>query len=62
MYIKKTQKKTNRWTNAWKESTSYRWTIDINISDTWIEHINSNGLERKEKAWHGMTWNGETKK
>ena len=32
------------------------------ISDTWIEYINSNGLERKEKAWHGMTWNGETKK
>ena len=39
-----------------------RLQIDINISDTWIEHINSNGLERKEKAWHGMTWNGETKK
>ena len=33
----------------------------MNTNDKWIEQTKSNGLEPKEKARHGMTWNGGTK-
>ena len=58
-------KTTNRLINAWKEykqiNRLYRHKIYMNTNDKWIEQTKSNGLEPKEKARHGMTWNGGTK-